>query len=110
MGKNTATMDKVVANTARPISCVPSMAALNALLPIWTWRTMFSRTTMASSISKPTHRDKAIRVTMLMVKPSHCMNMNVPMSEIGKVRPVITVERQELRNKNTISTVRIAPS
>ena len=28
IGKNTATMDSVVANTARPISWVPSMAAL----------------------------------------------------------------------------------
>ena len=28
IGKNTATMDRVVANTASPISCVPSMAAL----------------------------------------------------------------------------------
>ena len=27
MGRNTATMDSVVASTARPISCVPSMAA-----------------------------------------------------------------------------------
>ena len=27
MGKNTATMDKVVASTAMPISCVPSSAA-----------------------------------------------------------------------------------
>ena len=28
MGRNTATIDKVVANTARPISWVPIMAAL----------------------------------------------------------------------------------
>jgi hypothetical protein len=27
MGMNTATIDSVVASTARPISCVPSMAA-----------------------------------------------------------------------------------
>ena len=71
---------------------------------------MFSRTTMASSISKPTHSDKAIKVIMLMVNPNICMNMKVPISEIGSVRPVITVERQEFRNKNTISTVKMAPS
>ena len=34
MGRNTATMDSVVASTARPISCVPSMAALYGVLPI----------------------------------------------------------------------------
>jgi hypothetical protein len=39
-------------------------------LPICTWRTMFSRTTMASSISRPTHSDSAISVTMLIVKPN----------------------------------------
>ena len=71
---------------------------------------MFSRTTMASSISRPTHSDSAISVIMLIVKPNMFMNRNVPISEIGSVRPVMTVERQELRNRNTISTVSSAPS
>ena len=71
---------------------------------------MFSRTTMASSISKPTHKLSAIKVIMLMVKPNRFMNKNVPMIEIGKVSPVMTVERQEFKNKNTISTVNNAPS
>ena len=110
IGRNTATMDSVVASTARPISCVPSMAASYERLPIWAWRTMFSRTTMASSISRPTHSDSAISVIMLTVKPSTCMKKKVPMMEIGSVSPVITVLRQELRNRNTISTVSTAPS
>ena len=38
------------------------------------------------------------------------MNKKVPITEIGKVRPVITVERQEFKNKNTIKTVNKAPS
>ncbi len=110
IGRNTATMDSEVASTARPISWVPSMAAWNAGLPIWTWRTMFSRTTIASSISRPTHSDSAISVTMLIVNPNRYMNRKVPISAIGSVRPVMTVERQELRNRNTISTVSSAPS
>ena len=110
IGKNTATIDNVVAITARPISCVPSSAAWNGVLPICTWRTMFSRTTMASSISRPTHRDKAISVTTLMVKPNIAMNQKVPISAMGRVRPVMTVERHEFRNRNTISIVRMAPS
>ena len=65
---------------------------------------------MASSISRPTHRLSAISVIMLIVKPNMSMNRKVPMMAIGSVRPVITVERQEFRNRNTISTVRIAPS
>ena len=103
-------MEKVVASTAKPISLVPSMAALYALLPICTCRTMFSRTTMASSINKPMHSDKAINVTMFKVKPSMDMIQNVPMMAIGSVRPVMMVERQELRNKNTINTVSSEPS
>ena len=71
---------------------------------------MFSRTTIASSISRPTHSDSAISVIMLIVKPNRYMNRKVPISAIGSVRPVMTVERQEFRNRKTISTVSAAPS
>ena len=71
---------------------------------------MFSRTTIASSISRPTHSDSAISVTMLMEKPNMYMNQKVPISAIGSVKPVIMVERHEFRNKNTITTVSTAPS
>ncbi len=114
-GKNTATMEKVVANTARPISAVPSSAASlwllkrpSTLMPAW--RTIFSRTTIASSISKPTHSDSAISVIMLMVKPNMYMKRNVPINATGKVSPVMMVERHELRNRNTIRIVSAAPS
>ena len=66
---------------------------------------MFSRTTIASSISRPTHSDSAISVIMLIVKPNMYMNRNVPISAIGSVSPVMTVERQELRNRKTIRIV-----
>ena len=71
---------------------------------------MFSRTTMASSINRPTHRLSAISVMVLMVKPKAYMKRKVPISAMGKVRPVMTVLRQLLRNRNTISTVSSAPS
>ena len=71
---------------------------------------MFSRTTMASSINRPTHRLNAISVIMLMVKPNMFMNRKVPISAIGSVSPVMTVERHEFRNKKTMSTVSKAPS
>ena len=71
---------------------------------------MFSRTTMASSISKPTHSDSAISVTILMEKPNQYMKRKVPIKAIGSVNPVITVERQEFRNRKTMSTVSKAPS
>ena len=71
---------------------------------------MFSRTTMASSISRPTDSVSAISVIMLIVKPNRFMKKKVPTSAIGSVRPVMTVERQEFKNKNTINTVSSAPS
>jgi|GEM_PF-6661841 len=47
---------------------------------------------------------------VLMVKPNRYMNRNVPISAIGSVSPVITVERHEFRNRNTIRMVSAAPS
>ena len=71
---------------------------------------MFSRTTMASSMSRPTESVSAISVIMLMVNPNRFMKKKVPMSAMGNVSPVMTVERHEFRNRNTISTVSSAPS
>ena len=69
-GTKTAQIAKVVAITASPISSVPSCAASRWPRPRWTWRTMFSRTTMASSMSRPMHSDSAIIVMKLSVKPN----------------------------------------
>ncbi len=70
MGTNTATIANVVAITARPISSVPPARAVTWSLPMPRWRTMFSRTTMASSMRSPMHSDSAISVRKLSVKPN----------------------------------------
>ena len=106
IGTNTATIANVVAITARPISSVPSRAAVLWSLPMPRWRTMFSRTTMASSMRRPMHSDSAISVRKLSVKPNAYSAMNVAITAIGSVRPVMIVLRQLCRNRNTISTVR----
>ena len=108
-GMNTAMMVKVVAMTASPISAVPSRAASRWSLPFCMWRTMFSRTTIASSISMPMASDRPISVSTFSVKPNMRMAMNAAMTEIGSVRPVMTVERHELRNRNTMKTVSRPP-
>jgi hypothetical protein len=108
-GMNTATMVKVVAMTARPISSVPSRLAFTWSLPRWRWRTMFSRTTIASSISMPMASDRPIRVITLRVKPKRRMTVKAAITEMGRVRPVMTVERQEFRKMKTMSTVRMPP-
>ena len=75
-----------------------------------TWRTIFSRTTMASSINKPIHNANANSVIILIEKPNVHIAANVPNSEMGKVNPVIMVERHEPKNNQTINTAKIAPS
>ena len=109
-GTNTAQMAKVVAITASPISLVPSLAAVWWSLPMARWRTMFSRTTMESSMSRPMHRLSAIMVMKFNVKPKAYTAMKLLITAIGRVSPVMMVLRQLCRNRNTIATVSSAPS
>ncbi|MNZ80636.1 hypothetical protein D3C78_992780 [compost metagenome] len=109
-GRKTATIVAVVAMTASPISLVPSRAARRWDLPIWRWRVMFSRTTMASSTRMPMESVSASRLSVLSVKPRKSITASVPMMAIGNVSPVITVLRQELRNRKTMATASAAPS
>ena len=70
---------------------------------------MFSRTTMASSMSSPMASDSAIRVITLSVIPMKFITVKDEITEIGSVSPVITVERQELRKQKTMKMVRMPP-
>ena len=63
---------------------------------------MFSRTTIASSISRPMHSDRAISVMKFSVKPKTYTAVKVAITEIGSVRPVMMVLRQECRKRNTM--------
>ena len=47
---------------------------------------------------------------MLSVNPNASSGTNDASTLTGSARPVITVERHELRNRNTTSTVSTAPS
>ena len=110
MGTNTTTIEKVVAATARPISAVPSRAAWMWSLPISMCRTMFSRTTMASSMRMPIASDRPRSDIVLRVKPKAATARNDAMTDTGRARPVMTVERHDLRNRNTTRIVSSAPS
>ena len=96
-GTNTATMEKVVAATARPISDVPLSAASMREAPRSRWRTMFSRTTMASSMSTPMASDRPNRLMKLSVNPASQTAMKLAITEVGSESAVISVERHELR-------------
>jgi hypothetical protein len=68
-GTNTAMMERLVASTASPISEVPFRAAVMWSCPCSRCRTMFSRTTMASSMRRPMASESAMSVITLSVMP-----------------------------------------
>ncbi len=82
-GRNTATMQKVVASTARPISLVPSMAAWRCDLP----KPMVAHDVLA-------HHDRVVdqdadreaqrhQGQHVQVKPKAAITMKAPNTEIG---------------------------
>jgi hypothetical protein len=71
---------------------------------------MFSRTTMASSIRMPMASDSPSSDMVFSVKPYAHTATKLASTDTGSARPVMTVERHELRNRNTTSTVSRAPS
>jgi hypothetical protein len=71
---------------------------------------MFSRTTMASSIRMPIASDRPSSDIVFRVKPKAHTATNEASTLTGSASPVMTVERHELRKRNTTSTVSRAPS
>ncbi|MCY1425976.1 hypothetical protein D3C76_1057040 [compost metagenome] len=47
---------------------------------------------------------------MLMLNPKAQIKVRVPRRVMGKVKPVMTVERKEPKNNKTIKTANAAPS
>jgi hypothetical protein len=80
------------------------------VLPHLDVATMFSRTTMASSIRMPIASERPSSDMVFSVKPNSMSGTNAASTDTGSARPVITVERHELRKRNTTSTVSAAPS
>src|ERR1035437_6186856 len=110
IGTNTATIENVVAVTASPIWSVPSCDALKWSFPISMWRTMFSRTTIASSMRMPIASESPSSDIVFSVKPNAYTAMKLESTDTGSARQVMTVERHEFRKRNTTSTVSSAPS
>ena len=71
---------------------------------------MFSRTTIASSMRIPIASESPSSDMVFSVKPNAHTATNDASTDTGSARPVITVERHELRKRNTTSTVSAAPS
>src|SRR5438445_388830 len=87
-GTKITTRLSVVAITARPISAVAALAASKACIFFSsTNRKMFSRTTMASSMTIPTISTSASMVTLFNVNLSAHIMPNVEMTEAGIANP-----------------------
>ena len=72
-------------------------------MPFSMWREMFSRTTIASSTTKPVAIVSAISERLLRQKPARYMTPNVPTSETGTATLGISVARPSRRNAKTTS-------
>ena len=109
-GRNTAISDSVVARTARPMSRVARTAAAKGFCFFTsTKRTMFSSTTMASSMTIPTARASASSVMMFSVKPIPHISAKVPMMEMGMASAAMRVLRGLPRKISTTSAAKRAP-
>ena len=102
--------ESVVASTARPMSRVASTAATKGFCFFSSMkRTMFSSTTMASSMTMPTASASASSVMMLSVKPIAHISAKVPMMEIGMASAAMIVLRTLPRKMSTTSAAKSAP-
>ena len=73
-------------------------------MPASMWRLVFSRTTIASSTTKPVATVSAIRLRLFKLKPSSTITPKVPSSETMVAAAGIHVARALRRNAATTST------
>ena len=96
------------ASAANVISRAPSIDAFTLLLPISTWRTIFSSTIIASSTTIPITSDKAKSVKVLSVNPKKYIKIKVPKIETGIAKTILIAEESEPINAQHTTDVKIA--
>ncbi len=108
-GRKTTAMERVAAVAAKAIWRVPFEAASKGASPASRCRSMFSSTTMASSITTPTARARASRVMMLRVAPKIHITPKLAMMESGMAVATMSVGRVRRRKTKTTRVARKAP-
>ncbi len=93
-GRKTAMTVAVVASTGRKTSAVPTLAASRGGVPMCTQRRMFSRTTMASSMTRPTTRARASSEMLLSPIPIRFIKKSVEIMITGRPAMVTIVLRR----------------
>ena len=107
-GTKTAASVAVVVTTAKNTCWVPKTAAARAPIPSDRRRTMFSKTTMASSTTMPVARTSARSIRMLIENPASQTAAKVPIKATGSAMAGIKVARRSIRKaKITAMTMRV---
>ena len=104
-GTNTAHNTKTIATTAAATCSIDLIAALiGESFSSDMRRSIFSRTTMASSTTIPMDKTIAKSVSVLIEKPKRYNPAKVPIRDMGTAMIGIKVARQFCKNKNTTMT------
>jgi hypothetical protein len=106
-GMNTATSERVIESTVKPISPAPASAAAKGPLPCSRYRVMFSITTIASSTTKPVEMVSAMSERLSRLYPIRYMTPKVPMSDSGTATLGMMASRGLRRNANTTRMTRM---
>ena len=101
IGINTATRERLMEMTVKAISRDPRRAACSGAIPFSTYRVIFSRTTIASSTTKPVAIVRAMRERLSRLYPQRYMTPKVPIERCPTATAGMTVERTCLRNPKT---------
>ncbi len=99
IGRIVTTKTIVVAITAKPISLLPLIAAINGFSPISNLLMIFSNTTIESSTTNPMAKTKPKSVRVLSEKPSNDMTKKEETIAIGIVNAGISVALPEPTKK-----------
>ena len=106
MGTKTAMSEMLIETTVKPTSRAPSSAASNGEMPCSMCRDTFSRTTTASSTTKPVAMVRAMSERLSRLYPARYMMPKVPMSETGTATAGIVAARHRRRNRKTTRITR----
>ena len=96
----------LVEMTVPVISSMLLMAATRGFWPDWIWRTVFSKTTIASSTRKPMERVRLIRERLSRLNPANNMTRKVPKSVTGRTLAGTMVSDTRPRKRKMIMTTR----
>ena len=103
-GIKTAARETVMETTVKAISLDPFKAASRVVAPFSMCLTMFSRTTMASSTTKPTQRVSAMRDRLFKLKSNRYITQNVPVMERGMAMAGMMVAEARRRKRKITRT------